>query len=87
MEGGTFQSKKMAKSTHEYVFVWQHQTEPKTIESVFWGRWFEDRRTAWRRVVDMNDRALRDITTGLGLKRHKSVYAVCHHRRYKLIAA
>ncbi|MEN8151715.1 MAG: hypothetical protein ABFS86_18005, partial [Planctomycetota bacterium] len=33
MEGGAFQSKKMAKATHEYVFVWQHQTEPDSCES------------------------------------------------------
>jgi len=27
---------------------------------------FDFRRVSWRRVVDINDRALRDITIGLG---------------------
>ena len=35
---------------------------------IYWGNALEidDRRVAWRRVMDMNDRALRDIVTSLG---------------------
>jgi len=35
---------------------------------IYWGNdlAFDPRRVAWRRVVDMNDRALRDIVTSLG---------------------
>ena len=35
---------------------------------VYWGHapLLDSRRIAWRRVVDMNDRALRQITVGLG---------------------
>ncbi|MDO5705142.1 MAG: formate--tetrahydrofolate ligase [Paracoccus sp. (in: a-proteobacteria)] len=35
---------------------------------IYWGNdlGFDTRRIAWRRVVDMNDRALRDIAVGLG---------------------
>ena len=35
---------------------------------IYWGNSLEidERRVAWRRVVDMNDRALRDIVTSLG---------------------
>jgi len=33
VEGGTFQSKKLAKASHDYLFVWLHQTEPDSCES------------------------------------------------------
>ena len=35
---------------------------------IYWGNALEidERRVAWRRVMDMNDRALRDIVTSLG---------------------
>ena len=35
---------------------------------IYWGNelGIDERRVAWRRVMDMNDRALRDIVTGLG---------------------
>ena len=35
---------------------------------IYWGNelGFDERRVTWRRVVDMNDRALRDIVTSLG---------------------
>ena len=35
---------------------------------IYWGNELEidQRRVSWRRVVDMNDRALRDIVTSLG---------------------
>jgi len=35
---------------------------------IYWGNEleFDERRVSWRRVVDMNDRALRDIVTSLG---------------------
>ena len=35
---------------------------------IYWGneKAIDNRRNTWRRVVDMNDRALREITSGLG---------------------
>ncbi len=40
--------------------------------SMYWGNPhnIDPRRVTWRRVLDMNDRALRDIVTGLGGVRH-----------------
>ena len=33
MEGGAFQSKKLAKASHDYVFVWLHQTQADSCAS------------------------------------------------------
>ena len=54
---------------------------------IYWGNALDldTRRITWRRVIDLNDRALRDIVVGLGGARQwrAAPDRVRHHRRQR----